>query len=175
MFLFIPVCFWCYPLYRQFKYISCFYLSITIVCLCWKKKNLNTSHVFIYPCFPNCRTFPNNLFKYISCFYLSLPALKRSPRSLFKYISCFYLSSVFTPFPFYIITNFPLFFNVSSVFYQPPSLLFLSTFIFFFSPYFISFFTFFLCTTPGNLEYQTLSIFYHPVSQDFLSKNIVIY
>ena len=154
MFLFILH----FLLYRTlpllFKYLSCFYLSAEAKLSAIQLGDLNTSHVFIYP---------------------SGGDMEQFWKILFKYISCFYLSSVFTPFPFYIITNSPLFFNVSSVFYQPPSLLFLSTFIFFFSPYFISFLTFFLCTTPGNLEYQTLSIFYHPVSQDFLSKNIVIH
>ena len=81
-----------------FKYISCSYLSIQGKWGNGQDRDLNTSHVLIYP----------ELSEYANY------------RTAFKYISCSYLSNVFTHFLFSIISYIALFFNISQLFYQPP-------------------------------------------------------
>ena len=84
--------------FLPFQYNTCFYLSDEMEEKSYKKKNFNTTLVFIYQV--------NRTGKDIM-------------GSEFQYNTCFYLSNVFPPFLISIIVIFPDKFNVSLNFSQP--------------------------------------------------------
>ena len=55
---------------KQFKYISCYSLSVLNWRRLWKKTHLNTSHVILYQILNLFRRLAVR-FKYISCYSLS--------------------------------------------------------------------------------------------------------
>ena len=79
----------------EFKYISCYSLSQSITFTYLAVRNLNTSHVILYPTGQKIY-FRGAEFKYISCYSLSYYDHARETIYLiFKYISCYSLSLSF--------------------------------------------------------------------------------